>query len=76
MTKREARKIATLRTAVVLDQDDTIAQEAGLTLKEADKIQKEQREIAQALAGRYNLSLSDLPFSTMGIVNSVLDGTL
>lgn len=76
MTKREARKIATLRTAKVLQQDDTLGANESIPVEDGKKITDQQREIAVALAGRYGLELSDIPNSTIGIINSVLDGSL
>jgi hypothetical protein len=76
MTKREARKIATLRTAKVLQQDDTLWSDEAIPIEDGKKIADQQQGIAEALAGRYDLELSDIPNATIRIVNSVLDGSL
>jgi hypothetical protein len=76
MTKRDARKIATLRTARVLEEDDTLRTQEEIPLEDADKITKQQKEIADELAGRYGLDVGDIPHSTIRIVNGVLDGSL
>jgi hypothetical protein len=76
MTERDARKIATLRTAVVLNQDDTLVQDESLPIEDARKISDQQQEIAKTLAGRYDLEVDDLPNSTIRIVNGVLEDSL
>jgi len=76
MTKREARKIATLRTAKVLQQDDTLWSDEAIPIEDSHKIADQQKGIAEALAGRYDLELSDIPNSTIRIANSVVDGSL
>lgn len=76
MTKREARKIATLRTAVILQQDDTLLQDETLSIDDAGKIVDEQKDIAATLAKRYDLKVEEIPPSTDQIVKGVLNGSL
>jgi len=76
MTKRKARKIATLRAAVILSEDDTLHHIENLPMKHGDKIVVQQQEIAEELAKRYDLELHDIPTITKEIVNGVLDGSL
>jgi hypothetical protein len=74
MTKRDARKIATLFAARMLTHND--APSNGLTVDEADKVQKQEERLARKLAARYDLHLADIPLLPSEIVRGVRDGSL
>jgi hypothetical protein len=75
MTKREARKIATLFAARGLVQNDA-PMVGGLTWDEAEKVQKQEERLARKLAARYDLDVADIPVLPSEIVQGVCDGSL
>jgi hypothetical protein len=74
MTKRDARKIATLFATRMLTHND--APSKGLTVGEADKVQKQEERLARKLAARYDLDVADIPVRPSEIVQGVQDGSL
>jgi hypothetical protein len=75
MTKRDARKIATLFTVRKLTGRD--APSVGdLTVEEANKVQKQEERLGRKLAARYDLDISDIPVRPAEIVRRVRDGSL
>jgi len=75
MTKRDARKIATLFTAQSLTGQDAPLV-GDLTVKEADKVQGQEERLGRKLAARYDLDIADIPVRPAEIVRRVRDGSL
>ena len=75
MTKREARKTATLFVARALVQNDTPLV-GDLTWDEADNVQEQEERLARKLAARYDLAPADIPVLPSEIVQGVRDGSL
>jgi hypothetical protein len=75
MTKRDARKIATLFTAQMLTGQDAPLV-GDLTVEEADKVQKQEERLGRKLAARYDLEIADIPVCPAEIVRKVRNGSL
>jgi hypothetical protein len=75
MTKRDARKIATLISAQRLTGLDAPLV-GDLTVEEADKVQKQEERLGRKLAARYDLDIDDIPVHPSEIVQGVRDGSL
>jgi len=75
MTKRDARKIATLLTAEHLTGQNAPLV-GNLTVEEADKVQRQEERLARKLAARYDLDIADIPVRPAEIVRRVRDGSL
>lgn len=75
MTKRDARKIATLLAAEHLTGQNAPLV-GDLTVDEADKVQEQEERLARKLAARYDLDIADIPVPPAEIVQGVRDGSL
>lgn len=76
MTKREARKIATLCSAVWLRslEEFNVASEAGY--EASRKVERQRKRLARKLAARYDLDVYKLPGTEEEITRQVLNGEL
>jgi hypothetical protein len=75
MTKRDARKIATLMAARHLTGQNAPLV-GDLTVDEADKVQKQEERLARKLAARYDLEIADIPVPPAEIARKVREGSL
>ena len=75
MTKREARKIATLFAAQHLTGQNAPLV-GDLTVEEAGKVQRQEERLSRELAARYDLEIGDIPVDPAEIVRRVQDGSL
>ena len=76
MTKREARKIATLVTAALISENEFLGTLDERGWDAAHKVSTQAERLAFKLASRYDVSFADLPSTENEIVEHVMDGTL
>lgn len=83
MTKRHARKIATLTAAKMLEQSDAgtfetprFQQESNTTEDDKERILSQMKWLAGSLATRYDVSVGEIPADGEMIEQRVLDGSL
>jgi len=73
MTKREARKIATLNTAARLSMMENFYHP---DIDDDDKVREQEHRLARKLAARYDVTVGGLPFDEQTIAERVLGGSL
>jgi len=82
MTKREARKIATIRAARMMLSGEgpayytTLGARTGYNESEIDKVVEQQEWLGRSLLSRYGLEPTDLPIGDESIREAVLSGSL
>jgi len=82
MTKREARKVATIRAASMMLADEgpayysPLGAKTGYDESEVDKVVEQQKWLACSLLSRYGLEPTDLPTGDESIREAVLNGSL
>lgn len=82
MTKRDARKIATVRNASMMLNDEgpayftTLGERTEYKEEEIDKVVEQQEWLAHSLLSRYDLEPRDLPTGDKSIREAVLEGSL
>lgn len=82
MTKRDARKIATIRAASMMLNDEgppyftTLGARTDYDEEEIDRVVEQQEWLGYSLLSRYDLEPSDLPTGDTSIREAVLNGSL